>query len=314
MDSGILVSVVVVTYNSSKYVLETLESVYHQTYPNIELIICDDASKDDTVQICNQWLSTHSDRFIKTLLIKHSENKGVSANENSGYYVAQGEWVKGIAGDDILIEDCIEKNLVNAINHNSKFFFSNVEVFGDKKLCLEHNLSKLLKDQKKFFNSSPNDQYKYLITKSIPFYGCTLFVNRQAFLDLGGYDETIRDMEDYPMWIKATQNGFKLDYLDYITVRYRQHADSAMGQRYSRNRFIRKVKSTRIDKARYQLFMKYIYKPLKEYDFKGAVLRKYVLRIRATDNFVKKSYLIVSYAILKILYGRKCSVIKCNME
>lgn len=51
-----LVSVIVITYNSSKYVLETLNSVAAQTYDNIELIISDDCSKDNTVEICRNWL------------------------------------------------------------------------------------------------------------------------------------------------------------------------------------------------------------------------------------------------------------------
>jgi alpha-1,3-rhamnosyltransferase len=51
-----LVSVVIITYNSSKYVLETLESAKAQTYQNIELIVSDDCSTDDTVEKCREWI------------------------------------------------------------------------------------------------------------------------------------------------------------------------------------------------------------------------------------------------------------------
>lgn len=51
-----LVSVIVITYNSAKYVLETLESIRVQSYQNIELIISDDCSKDNTIDICRNWI------------------------------------------------------------------------------------------------------------------------------------------------------------------------------------------------------------------------------------------------------------------
>ena len=60
-----LVTVVVVTYNSSKYVLETLDSIFEQTYKNIELIITDDGSSDNTVELCREWLTHYGDRFTQ---------------------------------------------------------------------------------------------------------------------------------------------------------------------------------------------------------------------------------------------------------
>ena len=58
-----LVSIIVITYNSAKYVLETLESAKNQTYQNIELIISDDCSIDNTVDICTRWLNENKDEI-----------------------------------------------------------------------------------------------------------------------------------------------------------------------------------------------------------------------------------------------------------
>ncbi len=109
-----LVSIAVIIYNSSKYVVEMLESVKAQTYANIELIISDDHSTDDTVNVCQQWIEKNKEKFIRTDLITTPENKGVSANCtncNRGIKAAQGEWIKFIAGDDILLPECIEDNM-----------------------------------------------------------------------------------------------------------------------------------------------------------------------------------------------------------
>lgn len=94
-----LVSVVLITYNSSKYVLDTLESVKNQTWDNIELIISDDGSTDNTTAICSNWLSENQNRFYNALLITVDENTGIPSNCNRGLRATKGEWLKTISGD-----------------------------------------------------------------------------------------------------------------------------------------------------------------------------------------------------------------------
>ena len=77
-----LVSIVIITYKSSAYVLETLESAKAQTYRNIELIVTDDCSPDNTVEICKDWIENNKDCFVRTELITVPENTGISLNCN----------------------------------------------------------------------------------------------------------------------------------------------------------------------------------------------------------------------------------------
>ena len=76
-----LVSVVLITYNSDRYVLDTLESVKNQSWDNIELIVSDDGSTDDTIFICSNWLYENKDRFFNTELITVAKNTGIPANK-----------------------------------------------------------------------------------------------------------------------------------------------------------------------------------------------------------------------------------------
>ena len=61
-----IVTVIVYTFNSSKYILETLDSIKKQTYKDLMLIITDDCSTDSTIEICKKWLNLNGDRFVKT--------------------------------------------------------------------------------------------------------------------------------------------------------------------------------------------------------------------------------------------------------
>ena len=97
-----LVSVIVVVYNSSKTVLETLESIKNQTYKNIELVITDDASSDNTIEIVTEWGEKNRNYFNNFLVLKTEKNTGVSANVARGIQASKGEYYKDIAGDDLL--------------------------------------------------------------------------------------------------------------------------------------------------------------------------------------------------------------------
>jgi len=102
-----LVSIIVITFNSAKYVLETLESARSQTYQNLELIVSDDCSTDNTVEICRKWIDENKARFVRTELVTVKKNTGIPANFNRGLRLANGYWLKPIAGDDVLIDDAV---------------------------------------------------------------------------------------------------------------------------------------------------------------------------------------------------------------
>ena len=125
-----LVTIIVITYNSSKTVLETLESSKLQTYNNLELIISDDCSTDNTTKICQEWLNANNGWFKNTLLLTSKNNTGTAGNLNRGIKSSRGIWVKFIAGDDALNPNIIE-SYIEYINNNEEILFlhSNVEKY-----------------------------------------------------------------------------------------------------------------------------------------------------------------------------------------
>ena len=79
-----LVSIIIVTYNSANFVLETLESTKKQSYPNIELIVTDDCSSDKTIEICKEWMEKNKTFFIGTSLLIAEKNTGISGRYDRG--------------------------------------------------------------------------------------------------------------------------------------------------------------------------------------------------------------------------------------
>ncbi len=224
-----LVGVIVVTYNSSSFVIETLESVYNQTWKEIELIITDDCSEDDTVAICRKWLSEHNSRFVRSEIITSEKNTGVSANLNRGISASKSEWVSFPAGDDTLKEDCIEENMSWLRDHPEvRVLFSTVEVYNDK-IQPEQLIGRIPKEP--FHpgsimapDRSAESQYKQLLISDRINFTPSAFINREVILSLGGFDERFRMLEDYPMWLKLTMNGYRLHFMEKSTVNYRQHS------------------------------------------------------------------------------------------
>ena len=111
MQNNIPVTVGVATYNSSKYIIDTLESIKAQTYPYLKLIVSDDCSTDNTIDLAKDWVEKNRVRFINVKILTVPHNTGVSANFNRIWDACDTEWEKDIAGDDLLLPNCIEDNM-----------------------------------------------------------------------------------------------------------------------------------------------------------------------------------------------------------
>ena len=220
-----LVSVTVITYNSSKTVLETLDSIKAQTYQNIELIVSDDCSTDNTVDLCRKWIEQNKDRFVRTEIITVDKNSGVSANMNRAEKACHGEWIKGIAGDDLLLPNCIQDN-IDYITRNPDAI-----IVMSRPTFIGINPSDFDKYEKKmfdysFFEMTPEEQYERIkLASCLP--ASTVFLNRAVFIKYGlDYDERIPMLEDRPMWLNAIKKGIKIHFFDKKTVVYRVREDS----------------------------------------------------------------------------------------
>ena len=228
-DYDPLVSVVVITYNSAEYVVETLDSILSQSYKNIELIVSDDSSLDETTGVVSRWIETHGSHFKRTELCVAKENRGVSENCNQGLMLCRGEWVKLIAGDDILESNAIETYIKYVSeNPNIKAVISDMNFFGE--------MTGLCPIDRRFGKLNAGKQLRHLLVNRSPNFGPSGFSHRITHLEIGGYDTTCRSIEDYPMALRFAKNNIRIHHLEKPLVRYRMRTGSLSGSQESIDR------------------------------------------------------------------------------
>lgn len=224
MHENPLVSIIVVTYNSAASVLETLESIADQSYRNIELIVSDDCSSDNTLKVCQNWIEGHKDRFVNTMTISVNENSGIPANCNRGIKRSKGEWIKLIAGDDLLDPYCIE-NLLSDSEYKNIIVGKFQEFYTDEKNDRIYGNILPKNDDLYFFSVTPEKQYSTLLTKAFNFAPAVIF-RRKIFQKHGLFNEKYKLLEDLPYWLHITSRGEKIYGIQKTVVYYRVNTES----------------------------------------------------------------------------------------
>lgn len=220
MQDDILVSCTVVSYNSAETVIETLESIKAQTYQNIELIVSDDCSTDNTVELCREWIAANKERFVRAVLLTVEKNTGVAGNDNRALAECRGVWQKGIAADDKLLPNCVEDFMNFVKDHpEAKWVSSRIRKYNgffEEKYCIGQGLAASLS----FFEKDAMGQLRYLAISNVV-YAPSLFYNL-SFKRLIGIDSSYM-FEDLPFYVDALERGYKCYFMDKETVCYRVH-------------------------------------------------------------------------------------------
>ena len=225
MDS--LVSVCVITYNSEKTILQTLESIKNQTYKNIELIVSDDCSKDNTSKIVKEWLESNSNRFVNSKLLTAIQNNGIAANMNNSIINSTGEWIKVLAGDDLLKESCISE-FVNYVtnNPNIEFVVSKIEVFSESETANIAN-AQAWYDYWNYLHHKSKRSKKRISLYTMIYPGPAWFFKRTLYDRIGGLDLDYSMLDESPFTLKVIQNNVEIYPLDKVLVKYRISDNSA---------------------------------------------------------------------------------------
>lgn len=223
-----LVSVLVVTFNSAQTIVETLESIKEQSYPNLELVVSDDCSSDKTLDICREWLSENDSRFIRAKLLTVKENTGVTANCNRAFSNSTGEYIKDLAGDDVLLPDSITVFIQQLSDHPEyNWIVSKFKIYNDY-VDNEHydeirTLECFSRERVAKFEGSVHD---VLVNMAYNHFCPSPFFRRRIMEEIGGYDEKYKVCEDFPLTMELLEAGYKPLFVDEFTMGYRRNTTS----------------------------------------------------------------------------------------
>jgi glycosyltransferase involved in cell wall biosynthesis len=217
-----LVTVICLSYNHAGFVIEALESVLHQTHNNVELIIADDFSTDNSVEIIEQWLKQHP----QIPFIVNVENLGNTKTFNKCLKIAKGAFLIDLAADDVLNPDCIVQQLkgfAETTYENVGLIYGNAELISEKGAFIKDYFE--TDSNRKRLKSQPTGNiYVGLLNGINNVCSISSLVKREVFEKLKGYDENLA-YEDYDFWIRASRI-YSFDYVDEILIKKRVLEDS----------------------------------------------------------------------------------------
>lgn len=230
-----LVSIVVVSYNHARYIRENLDSIKNQTYPNIELIVADDASPDNSVETFETWLKENNYSAKKNF---HQQNTGLATVLNECIEMATGKYIKLIAADDFLhsnaIEKCIQK--LEKLGEEYGMIFTDTNAINDNSEIIAD-----IADYNRLGNVDAVTFRKELI-KGNRIAALTVVMKLDTVRETGKYDSKFI-VEDYYRWLKISEKHF-IGYIPEKLAYYRMHTEN-----------ISKTKAEKIEMETLQLQM-----------------------------------------------------------
>ena len=209
------VSIVVCTYNQQHFIRETLESILTQTYANIELIVSDDGSSDDTPNILREYEQRYADKVIVVL---SDQNTGIAANINRGLARRTGEYIAWLDGDDVMLPTKIEKQVALLQQHpEATGCYHDSEVF-------DSDTNQSLGKMSELYNGSPELKQGHLADWMRPryYFVPSAIMARSAACPLNGFDTRLKHLSEGLFFIELFRNGTLLA-INEVLVRYRRH-------------------------------------------------------------------------------------------
>lgn len=198
-----LVSIITPNYNCGRFVAEAIKCVQQQTYQNWEMIIVDDCSTDNSVEVIKEYAS--ADKRI--IFIQNEKNSGAAVSRNKALKVAKGKWIAFLDSDDLWVHEKLEKQIEFMVKHGYYFSYTCYQEIDEGS------------NETGVFVSGPNRVTK-LGMYAFCWPGCLTVMYDREYLGLLQIED-IKKNNDYAMWLKVSE---KTDcyLLDECLAKYRR--------------------------------------------------------------------------------------------
>jgi glycosyltransferase involved in cell wall biosynthesis len=221
LESYPLVTVLVGCYNQSRFVEECLDSVRRQTYPNLQVIIFDDCSNDNSVSVINGWLKKHR---LDWPFISHNRNIGICASLNEVLRLARGKYISMVAADDVWLPDKTARQV-----KMMEQMPADVGVLYSDAFQMDENgetLSQMFVEAHRNFVVPPEGFLFDVLWEGNFIPAMATLIRRECFNQVGTYDEDLC-FEDWDMWMRISRT-FRFVFDKIPAAKYRIVSGSAV--------------------------------------------------------------------------------------
>ena len=231
-----MISIVTASYNYANFIKETIQSVLNQTYTDWEMIIVDDCSSDNSVEI----IKSYNDERIKLYI--NEENLGLSKTIQKGIKKACGDWIVFLESDDYITPDYLEKKIQIAEKYPSvNLIFNDCEFFGDEKKVFDFNA--VLKRTRKILNQNkyPFNMFYYFYHSNKIFTFSAVMAKKEDLLKIN-YEPKLDYLLDWHLWIQMAYLG-EFYFINEKLTYWRLHNNSYIKNSTYKNPFNLQFKS-----------------------------------------------------------------------
>jgi glycosyltransferase involved in cell wall biosynthesis len=214
------ISVVIPCYNAERYISATIESVLAQNWPDLEVVVVDDGSKDTSVQIIRE-------RFPHVLLVQQA-NQGVAAARNTGIKASSGDWIAFLDADDLWLPGKLHRQWQSIeSNPEARMGYTAWQVWESSDAIPTSAFMAQLANDANDAAKWPGATgwiYPQLLLDCIV-WTSTVLVQRTLLDEIGDFNPTLRIGEDYDLWLRASRHT-PIVRVSAPTALYRQHPQS----------------------------------------------------------------------------------------
>lgn len=204
-----VISVVIPAYNASDHISRAVESALSQTVSDVEIIVVDDASTDNTVEILDQYSGS-----IK--ILQHEKNRGGSMARNTGIRHASGKYIALLDADDEWDHHKLESQLEFLEGHDSNWVGTYCDFRQMRKNDFVERIDNLIRRPTGYTDTE--EIIKRIFLRRFAHGGSsTLFIRRNVLNQIGGFDSTFRRHQDLELLIRILKKG-KIGYVDEVLV------------------------------------------------------------------------------------------------
>jgi glycosyltransferase involved in cell wall biosynthesis len=249
------VSAIITTYNGESYIKSAINSVIKQTYKNIEIIVVDDGSKDDTYEKIKP--------YIKKIKYIYQKNSGISCARNTGIKSAEGDFIAFLDHDDLWLPEKIEEQV--------KYFLDNPqEVFVHSSIKYINHKGELIIPDSYWCELKINNSVENIkeILMHYAMFPSTMMIKKRVFEEFGYFDPDFVNCQGYELCLRIAKK-YRLGYLDEPLVLYRISDGSHSNDPIRFDYYRIKVVETFLSKH------KNIYKDIKRRDIKKRLFNLY---------------------------------------